>query len=188
MVSGDHSELGPLVSSCCELINVKLYVADEEEGEDVIDSIEAVTLGPEGIYPSLIGMFVIIIHPHSAQLMTMTQAHVVFQSFANLPIMICRCLYQEQGASALPVVVCAPAIGENMSHNQSWSPWPKNQKLKLREIEMTFVHFPAFEGVPHEAKQGFNCDLSRISEPQNLSSAKRFVFEPQCFCLSSVPL
>ena len=82
-VSDEHSELGPLVSSCCDLINVKLSVDDEEEGEDVIDSIEAVTLGPEGIYPSLIGMLVIIIHPHSAQMMTMNQAHVVFQSFAT---------------------------------------------------------------------------------------------------------
>ena len=31
MVSDDHSELGPLVSSCCDLINVKLSVVDEED-------------------------------------------------------------------------------------------------------------------------------------------------------------
>ena len=39
----------------------------------------------------------------------------------------------------MPVVVCAPALGESMAGNQAWSPWPNNGKSQMGEIDSTFT-------------------------------------------------
>ena len=40
-----ESDLSDIASSCCDMANIK-WSADDEWGEDIIDTIEAVTLGP----------------------------------------------------------------------------------------------------------------------------------------------
>ena len=45
-VSENNHDYGDIVSSCCDMINVTLS-DDDKEGEDLIDTIEAVTLGPQ---------------------------------------------------------------------------------------------------------------------------------------------
>jgi hypothetical protein len=47
-VSENDHEHGDIVENCCNLVNVKMS-GDDEEGEDFIDTIEAVTLGPRGV-------------------------------------------------------------------------------------------------------------------------------------------
>ena len=49
------------------LFNIK-WSADDEWGEGIIDTIEAVTLGSKGVYPFLIGTLVIVIHTDNADL------------------------------------------------------------------------------------------------------------------------
>ncbi len=113
------------MNSCCNLVNVK-WSLNDEENEDFVDSIEAVILGPRGVYASLIGTLVIVIHDGQANLLTINQAHVTLRAFAGMPMMICYCLYQDlkgREACSSPVV-CAPAVAHNMD-NDSWTPVPK---------------------------------------------------------------
>ncbi len=133
-VSESDCTHGSVVESCCNLVNVR-WSFDDEEDNDFIDTIEAVTLGPKGVYPSLIGTLVIVIHEENARLITVNQAHVAFRSFSKLPILICRCLFQElEGRSSSPAVVCAPAKVVVMAENTPWNPWPRNPRVQLNAM------------------------------------------------------
>ena len=106
-----ESDLSDIASSCCGMVNIK-WPADDEWGEDIIDTIEAVTLGPKGVYLSLIGTLVIIIHEDRAELRIIHKAHVLCNCFCNMSLILCHCLFaQIKGEQALPSLVnCAPSV------------------------------------------------------------------------------
>jgi hypothetical protein len=72
----------------------------------------------EGVYPSLIGTLVIVMHEHKAELQLISQAHGWLGRYSSVSIIICRSLYQElKREEASPSVVsCAPSVVDKMQN------------------------------------------------------------------------
>ncbi len=115
------------------MVNVKWSIE-----EDIVDTVEALILGTKGAYSSLIGTLVIILHKHKAELQLINAAHVRLNAYSQLPVIVCRSLYQdsENGDEFSSPTRCAPAIVV-MSHienkNGPWSPFPQNAQAQLRQ-------------------------------------------------------
>jgi hypothetical protein len=125
-----NTDLTYIASCCCDMVNLK-WSADDEWGEGIIDTIEAVTLGSGGVYPSLIGTLVIVIHDDHADLRIVNQAHVLLRSFSNMPIIICHCLYEElKGEDSVPsLVACAPLrCCDRDGERRKWSVEPLSKE------------------------------------------------------------
>ena len=106
-----NTELTYIADCCCDMVNLK-WSGDDEWGDGIIDTVEAITLGSRGVYSSLIGTLVVIIHDDHADLQIVLPSHVVLGSFCNVQIIICHCLYEELKSeeSLLSVVSCALCI------------------------------------------------------------------------------
>ncbi len=134
LIRYDAGHLCNIASSCCDMVNIKWSVIAERDDESV-DTIEAVMLTSKGVYASLIGTLVIILHSHTAELQCITAEHVRLGSYRHLSIIICRSLYQDsQSEEAISsVAVCAPAIVA-MDPNGPWSPIPVQAQKQVNKM------------------------------------------------------
>ena len=136
--NGQHS-LSEVACSVCDMVSVKWSI-----DEDTVDTVEAVTLGAKGVYSSLIGTLVIILHKHRAELQLINAAHVRLNAYSNLSVIICRSLYQDsqsEGEFSSPAH-CAPAIvvmSQIVQLNGPWSPIPQNPQQQLGKMEPDYT-------------------------------------------------
>ena len=87
LVRSDVGELSEVACSCCDMVNAK-WSFGELWDEDRVDTIEAVILDSKGVYSSLIGTLVIVMHEHREELQSIHQAHVRFGRYHGLSIII----------------------------------------------------------------------------------------------------
>ena len=131
VTNNDQHLLFKVARSVCDMVNVKW-----SNDEDTVDTVETVTLGAKGVYPSLVGTLVIILHKHRAELQLMNTAHVRLKAYSNLSVIICRRLYhdsQSEGEFSIPAH-CAPALvvmSLIAGKNGPWSPIPQNAQQQL---------------------------------------------------------
>ncbi len=89
VTNNGHHLLSDMACRVCDMVNIKWSVDD-----DTVDTIEAVSLGARGVYASLIGTLVIILHKHRAELQLINAAHVLFNAYSHLSAIVCLCLFQ----------------------------------------------------------------------------------------------
>jgi hypothetical protein len=107
VTNNNQHSLNEVACSVCDMVNVKWSI-----DEDTVDTVEALILGTKGVYSSLIGTLVIILHKHRAELQLINAEHVRLNAYSNLPVIVCRSLYQDsqsEGEFSSPAH-CAPAI------------------------------------------------------------------------------
>ena len=125
-----------IACSVCDMVNVKWSI-----DQDAVDFVEAVNLGAKGVYASLIGTLVIILHKHKAELQLINYAHVRLNAYSDLSVIICRSLHQDSSeeefseqnlpAHCAPAIVVMSQIGQQ---NGSWSPAPTNPQQQLMKM------------------------------------------------------
>ena len=134
LVKGGTGQLSDIASRCCDMVNIK-WSGDDEWDEEIVDTVEAIILQTRGVYSSLIGTLVIVLHEHTAELQLITQSHVTLHEYSQLPIIICRSLYHEfkQEPASPSLMHCAPSeTVDSMTENGCWSPYPTSGRAQLR--------------------------------------------------------
>ena len=113
------------------MVNIKWSIDD-----DTMDKVEAVSLGAQGAYASVIGTLVIILHKHRAELQLINSAHVRLHAYSNVSAIVCRGLFQESQSEEefSSPANWAPAIFV-MAMNGPWSPVPLNAQQQLGKME-----------------------------------------------------
>ncbi len=97
--------LSHIAYSICDTVNLNW-----SNDEDTVDTIEAVNLGAKGVYSSLIGTLLIVLHTHKAELLSISGAHVRSHAYSDSRVIICRSLFQDSNSeSSCPRCACPPS-------------------------------------------------------------------------------